>query len=213
MNKYAKLFANGLVTENPLLVLMIGLCSSLAVTTQFVNGLGMGLAMTFVLVASEVIISAFHRLIPDSVRIPVFIIVIAAFTTIIDLLMQAYTPALSKAMGVFIPLIVVNCIIMGRVESFASKKPVSEAFFDGLGMGFGYLWVLCGISLVRELLGGGTFLGIPVIPESYTVGFFSRAPGGFFVFALFIAVTSAVRQARGSQHADAPAHCTEAADE
>jgi electron transport complex protein RnfE len=213
MNKYAKLFANGLVTENPLLVLMIGLCSSLAVTTQLVNGLGMGLAMTFVLVASEVIISAFHKLIPDSVRIPVFIIVIAAFTTIIDLLMQAYTPALSKAMGVFIPLIVVNCIIMGRVESFASKKPVPEAFFDGLGMGFGYLWVLCGISLVRELLGGGTFLGIQVIPEDYTVGFFSRAPGGFFVFALFIAVTSAVRQAHGDQRADAPAHCTEAADE
>ena len=121
MKKYWTIFTNGLLTENPLLVLMIGLCSSLAVTTRLENGLGMGLAMTFVLVMSEIIISLFRKLIPESIRIPVFIIVIASFTTIVDLLMQAYLPALSKSMGVFIPLIVVNCIIMGRVESFASK--------------------------------------------------------------------------------------------
>ena len=140
MKKYWSIFTNGLMKENPLLVLMIGLCSSLAVTTSLSNGLGMGLAMTFVLLMSEVIISLFRKLIPDSIRIPVFIIVIATFVTIVDLLMQAYVPALSKSMGVFIPLIVVNCIIMGRVESFAFKRTVSEAAFDALGMGLGYLW-------------------------------------------------------------------------
>ena len=194
MKKYIGIFTNGLVKENPLLVLMIGLCSSLAVTTSISNGLGMGLAMTFVLLMSEVIISLFRKLIPDSIRIPVFIIVIASFTTIVDLLMQAYVPALSKSMGVFIPLIVVNCIIMGRVESFASKNSVLESAFDALGMGLGYLWVLCGISFVRELLGGGTIFGMEVIPEAYRIGFFSNAPGGFFVFAMFISLNFALRK-------------------
>jgi electron transport complex protein RnfE len=193
--KYWNIFVKGIVKENPLLVLMIGLCSSLAVTTKFENGLGMGLAMTFVLVMSEILISLFRKLIPDSIRIPVFIIIIAAFTTIIDLLMQAYTPALAKALGVFIPLIVVNCIIMGRVESFASRRPVGEAFFDALGMGIGYLWVLCTISIVRELLGTGVFFGITLIPEEYTIGFFSRAPGGFFVFGLFVSLNYLLKQA------------------
>lgn len=194
MKKYWTIFTNGLLTENPLLVLMIGLCSSLAVTTRLENGLGMGLAMTFVLVMSEIIISLFRKLIPESIRIPVFIIVIASFTTIVDLLMQAYLPALSKSMGVFIPLIVVNCIIMGRVESFASKRSMGESFCDALGMGFGYLWVLCGISFVRELLGAGSILGKEIIPESYRIGFFTNAPGGFFVFGMFIAGSIGIRQ-------------------
>jgi electron transport complex protein RnfE len=194
MKNYGSIFTNGIVKENPLLVLMIGLCSSLAVTTRFENGLGMGLALTVVLVLSEVIISLFRKLIPSSIRIPIFIIVIATFVTIVDLLMQAFTPALSKAMGVFIPLIVVNCIIMGRVESFSSKRTIPEAFFDGLGMGIGYLWVLVGISIVREFLGGGTFLGMAVLPEAYTIGIFTKAPGGFLVFAMFIAVTFAVKR-------------------
>ena len=142
MKKYWNIFSNGILRENPLLVLMIGLCSSLAVTTRLENGLGMGLAMTFVLVMSEIIISLFRKLIPDSIRIPVFIIVIASFTTIVDLLMQAYVPALSKSMGVFIPLIVVNCIIMGRVESFASKSAVRVGVFVSLVLCFGLLWVL-----------------------------------------------------------------------
>lgn len=194
MNNYKSIFTNGLLKENPLLVLMIGLCSSLAVTTSLANGVSMGLAMTFVLVMSEIIISLFRKLIPDSIRIPVFIIVIASFVTIVDLLMQAYLPDLSKSMGVFIPLIVVNCIIMGRVESFASKQTAGLAVLDSLGMGFGYLWVLAGISFVRELLGAGTILGkITVIPEEYTIKFFSNAPGGFFVFGMFIAVTAAIR--------------------
>lgn len=194
MKKYLDIFTNGLVKENPLLVLMIGLCSSLAVTTEVLNGLGMGLAMTFVLVMSEIIISLFRKLIPDSIRIPIFIIVIATFVTIVDLLMQAYLPDLSKSMGVFIPLIVVNCIIMGRVESFASKRTVGESALDALGMGLGYLWVLTGISFVRELLGNGSLLGIQILPEEFTIGFFSKAPGGFFVFAMFIAVTTFLRK-------------------
>ena len=194
MKKYLDIFTNGLVKENPLLVLMIGLCSSLAVTTEVLNGLGMGLAMTFVLVMSEIIISLFRKLIPDSIRIPIFIIVIATFVTIVDLLMQAYLPDLSKSMGVFIPLIVVNCIIMGRVESFASKRTVGESALDALGMGIGYLWVLTGISFVRELLGSGSLLGIQILPEEFTIGFFSKAPGGFFVFAMFIAVTTFLRK-------------------
>ena len=194
MKKYLNIFTNGLIRENPLLVIMIGLCSSLAVTTSLANGFAMGLAMTFVLLMSEIIISLFRKLIPDSIRIPIFIIVIASFTTIVDLLMKAYLPALSESMGVFIPLIVVNCIIMGRVESFVSKRTVGESILDALGMGLGYLWVLCGISLVRELLGSGTILGFSILPEQYTVAFFSRAPGGFFVFGMFIAVTQAIRK-------------------
>ncbi len=185
---------NGLVRENPLLMLMIGLCSALAVTTATANGIGMGLSMTFVLLMSEVIISLFRKAIPESIRIPVFIIVIAAFTTIIDLVLKAYFPDLSKSMGVFIPLIVVNCIIMGRVESFASKRPLLDVIPDALGMGIGYTWVLTGISVVREILGNGTIMGIQVMPESYQpIIFFTMSPGGFFVFALFISLNMAIK--------------------
>jgi electron transport complex protein RnfE len=187
MKKYLKIFANGLVNENPLLVLMIGLCSSLAVTTAVSNGIGMGLSMTFVLVMSELVISLFRKLIPESVRIPIFIIVIAAFTSIIDYILQAYFPDLSESMGLFIPLIVVNCIIMGRVEAFASREPPASVVFDGLGMGLGYTWVLTAISLVRELLGNGSVLGFNVLGSSYTpILFFALPPGGFLVFSLFI---------------------------
>jgi electron transport complex protein RnfE len=168
---------------------MIGLCSSLPVTTEVANGIGMGLSMTFVLLMSEVVISLFRKLIPDSIRIPVFIIVIAAFTTVIDYVLKAWFPDLSKAMGVFIPLIVVNCIIMGRVEGFASKKPLGDVIADSFGMGLGYTWVLLGISLIRELLGSGCILGRMVLPESYTpILFFVLPPGGFFIFALFISL-------------------------
>jgi electron transport complex protein RnfE len=166
---------------------MIGLCSALAVTTAVANGLGMGLAMTFVLLMSEVVISAFRKLIPDSIRIPVFIIIIAAFTTVIDYVLKAYFPDLSKAMGVFIPLIVVNCIIMGRVEGFSYKRPVMDVIPDAIGMGIGYTWVLVGISALRELLGNGTIFNIQIMPQSYKpILFFVLSPGGFFVFALFI---------------------------
>ena len=183
------IFTNGLIRENPLLILMIGLCSSLAVTTSVDNGIGMGLSMTFVILMSEIVISVFRKLIPDSIRIPIFIIIIAAFTTVIDYVLKAWFPDLSKAMGVFIPLIVVNCIIMGRVEGFASKKPVVDVTADALGMGLGYTWVLTAIALVREILGNGTILGFQVLPSSYEpILFFVLPPGGFLVFALFIAL-------------------------
>ncbi|MDR0377399.1 MAG: electron transport complex subunit E [Spirochaetaceae bacterium] len=183
------IFTNGIIRENPLLMLMIGLCSSLAVTTAVANGIGMGISMTFVLLMSELVISAFRKLIPESVRIPVFIIIIAAFTTVIDYVLRAWFPDLSQAMGVFIPLIVVNCIIMGRVEGFASKQPPINVIFDALGMGLGYTWVLTAIALVRELLGSGTILNFPVLPDSYQpILFFILPPGGFFVFSLFISL-------------------------
>jgi len=183
------IFTNGFVRENPLLILMIGLCSALAVTTSVDNGIGMGLSMTFVILMSEIVISVFRKLIPDSIRIPIFIIIIAAFTTVIDYVLKAWFPDLSKAMGVFIPLIVVNCIIMGRVEGFASKQPVIDVIADALGMGLGYTWVLTGIALIREILGNGTILNFQVLPSSYQpILFFVLPPGGFLVFALFISL-------------------------
>ncbi|GHV18081.1 electron transport complex subunit E [Spirochaetia bacterium] len=189
MKRLFKIFTNGIIRENPLLTLMIGLCSALAVTTAVANGIGMGLSMTFVLLMSELVISLFRKLIPESVRIPIFIIIIAAFTTVIDYVLKAYFPDLSRAMGVFIPLIVVNCIIMGRVEGFASKQPPLDVIPDALGMGLGYTWVLTGIALVRELLGSGAILGFQVFPDSYQpILFFTLPPGGFFVFALFISL-------------------------
>ena len=189
INELGGIFFNGIFKENALLMVMIGLCSSLAVTTEVVNGIGMGISMTFVLLMSEVVISLFRKLIPDSIRIPIFIIVIAVFTTVIDYVLKAWFPNLSKAMGVYIPLIVVNCIIMGRVEGFASKQPLINVIADSLGMGIGYTWVLIGISLVRELLGSGSILGIQIMPHSYQpILFFVLPPGGFFLFALFISL-------------------------
>ena len=187
MKEKLKIFTNGLLAENPLLVLMIGLCSSLAVTTKLTNGLGMGLAMTFVLVMSEIIISLCRKVIPSAIRLPIFIIIIAAFTTIVQLVLQAYVESLYDALGVFLPLIVVNCIIMGRVEAFASKNNTGNAILDALGMGIGYTMVMVLISLAREFLGGGTLLAgtalkVEVIPEAYRIGILNSAPGGFMVF-------------------------------
>jgi electron transport complex protein RnfE len=208
MKRFLKIFTNGLVNENPLLMLMIGLCSSLAVTTTVKNGIGMGLSMTFVLLMSEAVISIFRKLIPDSVRIPVFIIVIAAFTTIIDYVLKAWFPDLSKAMGVFIPLIVVNCIIMGRVEGFASKQSLSAAIPDALGMGLGYTWVLAGISVVRELLGSGAVWGAQVLPDSVQpILFFTLPPGGFFVFALFVSLNIFLKRRIDAKITEPTSHC------
>ena len=183
MNKQLQIFTNGFIKENPLLVLNIGLCSSLGVTTSIFNGIGMGIGMTFVLVMSEIVISLFRKFIPSAIRLPVFIIIIAAFTTIVQLVLQAYVESLYDALGVFLPLIVVNCIIMGRVEAFASKNNIGNSILDALGMGIGYTIVLVLISLIRELLGGGTLLAgtalkIEVIPEAYRIGLFNSAPGG-----------------------------------
>lgn len=186
-------FIKGILVENPLLILSIGLCSSLGITTSIFNALGMGAGMTFVLVMSELVISLFRRHIPTSIRLPVFIIIIAAFTTIVQLVLQAYVPALYDALGVFIPLIVVNCIIMGRVEAFASKNKIGDSLLDGLGMGIGYTIVLIAISLIRELLGGGTLfagtaLKLEIIPEAYRIGILNSAPGGFIVFGIVAAL-------------------------
>lgn len=199
MSTKLKTFVNGFLRENPLLVLNIGLCSSLGVTTSIFNGLGMGLGMTFVLVMSEIVISIFRKLIPSAIRLPVFITVIAAFTTIVQLVLNAYVEALYNALGVFIPLIVVNCIIMGRVEAFASKNKVGDSILDGLGMGIGYTIVLVAISLIRELLGGGTLfsgtaLKVDVIPEAFRIGIFNSAPGGFLVFGILAACLQAYKQ-------------------
>ncbi|MBS7310241.1 MAG: electron transport complex subunit RsxE [Treponema sp.] len=193
--KNFSILTNGILKENPLLVLSIGLCSSLAVTQSMFNGLGMGLAMTFVLLMSEIIISIFRKCIPDAIRLPIFIIVIAAFTTIVQLLLKAYVPALSDSLGVFLPLIVVNCIIMGRVESFASKNNPFVSILDAIGMGIGYTWVLLAISFVREFVGTGKFFGMQVFPEANAIAFFSAAPGGFFVFGLIVAITEAIQNA------------------
>lgn len=201
MSNRLQTFAKGILIENPLLILNIGLCSALGITTSIFNGLGMGAGMTFVLVMSEVVISLFRKYIPSSIRLPVFIIVIAAFTTIVQLVLQAYVTALYDALGVFLPLIVVNCIIMGRVEAFASKNTVGKAALDGFGMGVGYTIVLVLIALVRELLGGGTLLAgtslkIEVIPEAYRIGILNSAPGGFIVFGIIAAINQAIQNTK-----------------
>ena len=198
MNKQLQIFTNGFLKENPLLVLNIGLCSSLGVTTSIFNGLGMGMSMTFVLLMSEFVISIFRKCIPNAIRLPVFIIIIAAFTTIVQFVLQAYVESLYDALGVFLPLIVVNCIIMGRVESFASKNNVGNSILDALGMGIGYTSVLVVISLVREFFGGGTLMAgtsvkLELIPEAYRIGILNSAPGGFIVFGLLGAAVQALK--------------------
>ncbi len=199
-------FKNGLLKENPLLVLLIGLCSSLGITTSIFNGIGMGFSMMFVLLMSELVISTFRKLIPDSIRLPIFIIIIAAFTTIVQLVLQAYVPSLYDALGVFLPLIVVNCIIMGRVEAFASKNTVGDSILDALGMGLGYTWVLVTISFIREFFGGGTLMAgtalkVEIIPEAYRIGILNSAPGGFLVFGFIIAITAAIANAKKNKEA------------
>ena len=196
MKEYVRIFTNGLVKDNPLIMLMIGLCSALAITTSVANGIGMGLAMTFVIVLSEMIISIFRKFIPNDIRIPIFIIVIASFTTIVDLLMQAFLPELAESMGIFIKLIVVNCIIMGRIESFASKESPLKAMADAFGMGMGFTWVLVVMSAIRELLGSGTVMGFRLLPDKFLIKFFSNSPGGFFVFGVLIAVTYLIQDQR-----------------
>ncbi|MCI7440722.1 MAG: electron transport complex subunit RsxE [Spirochaetia bacterium] len=203
MNKQLSIFTNGFLRENPLLVLNIGLCSSLGVTTSIFNGLGMGMSMTFVLLMSEIVISIFRKGIPSAIRLPIFIIIIAAFTTIVQLVLQAYVESLYDALGVFLPLIVVNCIIMGRVESFASKNNTGNSILDALGMGIGYTMVMLLISFCREFLGGGTLLAgtalkIEVIPEAYRIGILNSAPGGFMVFGFLGALVQFLKNRKGA---------------
>ena len=189
MNKSLERLYNGIVKENPTFVLMLGMCPTLAVTTSVVNAIGMGLSTTAVLMFSNLIISAMRNIIPDRVRIPAFIVIVASLVTVVQLLMQGYTPELYKSLGIYIPLIVVNCIILGRAESYASKNPAIPSFFDGLGMGLGFTLTLTVMGTIRELLGAGTWFGMTVFGSWFTpIGFFNLAPGGFFVFGVLIAV-------------------------
>jgi len=178
---FVKEFTKGLIAENPVFRIMLGLCATLAVTTTVINGIGMGLATTFVLVFSNIIITMIASITPSLIRLPVFIIVIATFTTIVDLSMAAYTPALHKALGVFIPLIVVNCIILGRAEAFASKSNMWDSFADGLGMGCGFILALIAVGIVREIIGNGTILGITVLGGSYSPALIMLMPPGAFL--------------------------------
>ena len=200
-------FFNGLVVENPTLVLMIGMCPTLAVTSSAINGLGMGLATTFVLALSNAVIAALRKTIPNTVRIPSFIVVIASFVTLVQLLMQAYLPALNAALGVYIPLIVVNCIIFGRAEAYASKNGIVPAFFDGIGMGIGFTCAITCIGLVREFIGAGTAFDVQILGEGTVVpgavgsflstykpiSIFIQQAGAFFVLAFLIAIMNKIK--------------------
>lgn len=189
MNKYVERLYNGIIKENPTFVLMLGMCPTLAVTSSAVNGMGMGLTTTVVLMASNMIISALRKVIPDKVRIPAFIVIVASLVTIVQLLLQAYVPSLYEALGIYIPLIVVNCIILGRAESFASKNGVILSIFDGLGMGLGFTVGLTLIGIFRELLGGGSIFDFAVMPKNYEpITIFVLAPGAFFVLACLTAL-------------------------
>jgi electron transport complex protein RnfE len=190
MNKL-QIFKNGIGKENPIFVSQVGMCATLAITTSFMNGFGMGLAVIAVLTGSNVVISLLRKFIPDEVRIPAFVIIIAAFTTIIDLLMHAYTFALYQALGVFIPLIVVNCIILARAESFAFKNGVVDSIFDALGMGVGFTLALVILSSVREILGNGTIAGISILPEAYEpMMIMVQPPGSFIALGLLIGLVN-----------------------
>ncbi|MCD8380383.1 MAG: electron transport complex subunit E [Lachnospiraceae bacterium] len=195
---------NGLIKENPTFVLMLGMCPTMAVTSSAINALGMGLTTTVVLVMSNFVISAMRKMIPDKVRIPAYIVIVATLVTIVQLLLKAYIPSLDSALGIYIPLIVVNCIILGRAESYASKNPPLLSAFDGLGMGLGFTLGLTSIGIFRELLGSGTlFDTVQVIPEDFTISLFVMAPGAFFVLAFLIAAQNAYRNRKAAKAAAA----------
>ena len=223
-------FFNGLVVETPTLVLMIGMCPTLAVTSSAINGLGMGLATTFVLSLSNAVIAALRKTIPNTVRIPSFIVVIASFVTLVQLLMQAYLPALNAALGVYIPLIVVNCIIFGRAEAYASKNGIVPAFFDGIGMGIGFTCAITCIGLVREFIGGGTAFDVQILGEGTVVpgavgsflstyqpiSIFIQQAGAFFVLAFLIAIMNKIKMnmaAKGKDTSKFGEGCCSSAEE
>lgn len=194
MNKCTERLMNGLVKENPTFVLMLGMCPTLAVTTSAINGIGMGLSTTAVLIMSNMMISMLRKIIPDSVRMPAFIVIVASFVTIVDFLMEGFVPSLYDSLGLYIPLIVVNCIILGRAESYASKNPVIPSIFDGIGMGLGFTVGLTSIGIVRELIGSGKIFNIQILPDSYEpFTIFILAPGAFFVLACLVALQNKVK--------------------
>ena len=194
MNKCTERLYNGLVKENPTFVLMLGMCPTLAVTTSAINGVGMGLSTTVVLIMSNMLISMLRKIIPDSVRMPAFIVIVASFVTIVQFLMEGFVPSLYDSLGLYIPLIVVNCIILGRAESYASKNPVIPSIFDGIGMGLGFTVGLTSIGIVRELIGSGKIFNMQILPDSYEpFTIFILAPGAFFVLACLVALQNKVK--------------------
>ena len=206
MNNCSERLYNGIVKENPTFVLMLGMCPTLAVTTSAINGLGMGLSTTVVLLFSNMIISALRKIIPDRVRIPAYIVIVASLVTVVQLLLQAYVPSLYSALGIYIPLIVVNCIILGRAEAFASKNGVLDSALDGLGMGLGYTLAVLAMSFIRELISTGgikvvnpfneaqVWLNLHIIPEDFTVSIFGSSVGAFITFAVLAAAVGAYKQ-------------------
>ena len=194
MNKCTERLMNGLVKENPTFVLMLGMCPTLAVTTSAINGIGMGLSTTAVLIMSNMMISMLRKIIPDSVRMPAFIVIVASFVTIVDFLMEGFVPSLYDSLGLYIPLIVVNCSILGRAESYSSKNPVIPSIFDGIGMGLGFTVGLTSIGIVRELIGSGKIFNMQILPDSYEpFTIFILAPGAFFVLACLVALQNKVK--------------------
>lgn len=195
-NKLA-ILTNGLIKENPVLVLLIGTCPALATSSSVANGVGMGLSATAVLICANIVISLLRKVIPDKVRIPCYIVIIAGFVTVVQFALQAYVPSLYKSLGLFIPLIVVNCVILGRAEAFANKNTVIDSTLDGIGMGLGFTLALGLMGFVRELLGNGTLLGFQVLGSWFTpIGFFNLAPGGFFVYGILIAALNALTKGK-----------------
>ena len=193
MNRKMQILLNGIFKENPVLILILGCCSTLAISTTVLGSLGMGAALTFVLVCSNMVISALRKIIPDKVRIPAFIVVICMFVTIVQLVMQAYLPSLYESLGIFLPLIVVNCIILGRAEAFASKNPVVASAVDGVGMGLGFTLALTLIGCIRELAGNGTVFGIDLLGAGYQPMLLMILPaGGFLVFGLLLGIINAL---------------------
>ena len=189
-----KIFINGLIKENPIFVLMLGMCPTLATTTSAINGMSMGLATMVVLICSNVVISCIKNLTPDKVRIPVFIVVIASFVTILQLVIKAFLPDIDSALGLFIPLIVVNCIILGRAEAFACKNNPVASFFDGVGIGLGFTFALTLLGMVRELLGAGSLFGFTLLPEALNILIFVLPPGAFISLGFLIAIVNKIRK-------------------
>ncbi len=193
MNKYVERLYNGIIKENPTLILMLGMCPTLAVSVRAMNGIGMGLSTTAVLILSNLVISLLRKVIPDDVRLPAYIVIVASLVTVTELLIEAYLPALYEALGIYIPLIVVNCIILGRAEAYANKHNPALAVMDGIGMGLGFTIALTIAGLLRELLGNGTAFGVQVLPDSVEpIGIFVQPPGAFLVIAFIIAVMNAI---------------------
>ena len=211
MNKYVERLYNGIWKENPIFVQMLGLCPTLAVTTSAINGVGMGLSTTAVLIAANFLIALLRKIIPDGVRLPAEIVVVASFVTIVDMLMEGFVPSLYASLGLYIPLIVVNCIILGRAEAYASKNPVLPSIFDGIGMGLGFTLGLTCIGIVRELIGSGKLFGFQVMPDIYEpVTIFILAPGAFLVLAFLVAARNKIMkrlEAKGKKVVKAQGCC------